>query len=51
MDFDRFMTSEGTKTLILAFTANTGQSEEPTKHRIFLIIFFSFRERIYQGIL
>ena len=35
IDFDRFMTSEDTKTLILAFTSKTGQSVEHTRFRIF----------------
>ena len=38
--FDRFMTSEGTETLILAFTSKTGQSVEHTRHRIFQNRFF-----------
>ena len=50
IDFDRFMTSEGTKMLILAFTSKTGQSVVHTKHRIFYLD-FSIRERIYEGIL
>ena len=33
--FDRFMTSEGTETMILAFTSETGQSVAHTRHRIF----------------
>ena len=32
----RFVTSEGTKTLILAFISKTGQSVELIRHRIFL---------------
>ena len=47
IDFDRFMTSECTKTLILAFTSKTGQSAEHTRHRIVLFGFFSGRKRIY----
>ena len=47
IDFDRFMTSEDTKTLILAFTSKTGQSVEHTRRRIFLFwIFLSEREDI-----
>ena len=38
--FDRFMTSEGIKTLILAFTSKTGQSVEHTRHGIFLLFGF-----------
>ena len=33
--FDRFMTSEGIKTLILNFTLKTGQHVERIRHRIF----------------
>ena len=33
--FDRFMTSEGTETLILAITSKTGRSVAHTRHRIF----------------
>ena len=33
--FDRSMTSEGTKTLILAFTSKTGQSVKHTRRRVF----------------
>ena len=33
--FDRFMTSEGTETLILALTAKMGQSVVHTRHGIF----------------
>ena len=44
VDFYRFMTSEGTKTLILSFTSKTGQSVEHTRHRIFLFGFFGQRE-------
>ena len=36
-DFDRFMTSEGTKTFILAFTLKTGQSVARTGHKIFYL--------------
>ena len=41
---DRFMTSEGTDTLILAFTTKTKQSVAQNKHRIFLFGFFCHRE-------
>ena len=50
VDFGRFMTSEGTETLILAFTTKTGQSIAHNGHRIFYLD-FSVRERIYSGIL
>ena len=33
--FGRVMTSEGTETLILAFTLKTGHSVAHTRHRIF----------------
>ena len=33
--FDRFMTSEGTETLVFAFTSKTGQSLTHTRDRIF----------------
>ena len=33
--FDRFMTSEGTETLIFGLTSKTGQSVVHTRHRIF----------------
>ena len=36
VDFCRFMTSEGTETLILAFTSKTGQSVAHYSHEIFL---------------
>ena len=42
IDFDRFMTSEGTDMLILAITSKTGQSVA----RNFYLEFF-VRERIY----
>ena len=32
VDFGRFMTSEGTETLILAFTSKTGQSVAHNRH-------------------
>ena len=38
--FDRFMTSEGSETLILAFTSKTGKPVAHTRHRIFQNIFF-----------
>ena len=51
IDFDRFMTSEGTDALILAFTSKTGQSvarySDSYTHRIFLFGFFSQREDIF----
>ena len=46
IDFDQFMTSEGTKPLILAFTSKKGQSVEHTRHRIFLFGFFCQKEDI-----
>ena len=47
IDFDRFMTSEGTDALILVFTSKTGQSVARYTHRIFLFGFFSQREDIF----
>ena len=47
IDFDRYMTSEGTDTLIFAFTSKTGQSVARYIHRIFLFGFFSQREDIF----
>ena len=41
------MTSEGTDTLIFAFTSKTGQSVARYTHRIFLFGFFSQREAIF----
>ena len=41
--FDRFMTSEGIKMLILAFTSKTGQSVEHTRYGTFLFGFFCQR--------
>ena len=35
VDFGRFMTSEGTERLILAFTSKTGQSVAHNRHGIF----------------
>ena len=46
IDFDRFMSSEGTKRLILVLTSKTGHSVEHTRHRIFLFGFFCLREDI-----
>ena len=46
IDFGRFMTPEGIKTLILAFTLKKGQSVEHTRHRIILFGFFCQREDI-----
>ena len=47
IDFDQFMASEGTKTLILAFTAKTGKSVRAYQaQNIFIGIFF-VKERIY----
>ena len=45
---DRFMTSEGTDTLILAFTVKTGQSLARKTHRFFLFGFFYQREDIFR---
>ena len=50
IDFDRFMTSEGTDAFILAFTSKTGQYVARYTHRIFYLD-FSVRERIYLRIL
>ena len=38
-DFDRFMTSEGSDTLILPFTSKTGQSVAQNRQKIFLFGF------------
>ena len=46
--FGRFMTPEGTETLILAFTSKTGQSVAHYRHRIFLFGFFCQREDIFR---
>ena len=43
VDFGRFMTSEGTETLILAFTSKTGQSVAHDRQGIFLFGFFCQR--------
>ena len=40
VDFGQFMTSEGTKTLILALTLKTGQSVAHNRDGIFLFGFF-----------
>ena len=47
-DFDRFMASECTETLIFAFsvTSKTGQSVKRTRHRIFVFGLFCQREDI-----
>ena len=47
VDFDRFMTSESTKTLILAYTSNTGQSVAHNRHGISLFGFFCQRMEIF----
>ena len=39
IDVDRFMTSEGTDTFILAITSKTGQSVARNTHKIFLFGF------------
>ena len=41
-DFDRFMTSEGSDTLILSFTSKTGQSVAQNRQKIFLFGFSVF---------
>ena len=43
IDFVQCMTSEGTETLIFAFTSKTGQSGAHNRHKIFLFGFFSVR--------
>ena len=48
IDFDRFMMSEGTKTLILTFTSKPGQPVERTRHRIFKFEFCCQREVIFR---
>ena len=45
-DFDRFITSGGTETLILALTSKLRQSVAHNRHRIFLFG-FCVRKRIY----
>ena len=47
VDFGRFMTSEGTKTLILAFISKTGQSIAHNRHEKFLFGFFFQRMDIF----
>ena len=49
-DFDRFMTSEGTKTFILAFTLKMGQSVAHSGHKIYYLD-FSVLQRLYLSIL
>ena len=46
--FDRFMTSEGTETLILVLTSKTGQSVTHNRHKIFSFGFFYQREDIFR---
>ena len=43
VNFGRFMTSEGTETLILAFTLKAGQSVAHNRSGIFLFGFFCQR--------
>ena len=45
--FDRFMTSECTERLILAFSSKTGQSEAHTRHKFLKEIFLSDKEYIH----
>ena len=40
MDIERFMTSEGSDTLILPFTSKSGQSVAQNKQKIFLFGFY-----------
>ena len=47
-DFGRFITSEGTKTLILAFNSKTGQSVAHSRHGIFLFGFLCQRMGIFR---
>ena len=49
-NFDQFMTSEGTKTFILAITLKTGQSVAHRGHKIFYLD-FSVLQRIYLSFL
>ena len=49
-DFDRFMTSEGSKKFILAFTLKSEQSVAHRGHKIFYLE-FSVLQRIYLSIL
>ena len=51
IDFDRFMTSEGTDTLILALNSKTGQTVARYTHRIFLFGFFNQREDILMHVI
>ena len=48
VELDRFMTPEGTETLILAFTSKTGHSVAHNRQRIFLFGFFCQREDIFR---
>ena len=50
VDFGRFMSREGTETLILVFTSKTGQSVEHDRHRNFYLfcVFFCHREDIFR---
>ena len=48
IDLDRFMTSESTEILILAFTSKTGQSvAHNSQSHIFF--YFSAKEKIYEA--
>ena len=46
VDFDRSISSEGTKKLILTFTSKTGQSVDYTSTEYYYLD-YSVRERIY----
>ena len=48
IDFDIFMTSDGTETLILAFTSKTGKYVENCRHRFFLFGFFCQSDDIFK---
>ena len=48
VDFGRFMTPEGTETLILAFISKTEQSVAHNSHIIFSFGFFYQREDIFR---
>ena len=50
IDFDRFMTSEGSYTLILSISSKTGQSVAQNRQKIFNLGFIS-KERTDFGIL
>ena len=51
VDFGRFMTPEGTETLILAFISKTGQCVAHNRHRIYLFgFFFCQREGNFIGL-